>query len=97
MSVLLQTNFQMMLQLWYAVYTTLLLQCVMISMCIYLNSLTLCIIISLQVFVGENLRYEVGSLSSGRPGGSSGSTALATVIGVCVPLLLISLATIGGI
>ena len=54
--------------------------------------LTLCV--SLQVFVGQNLRYEVGSLFSG---GSGDSTAVAAVVGVCVPLLLIALATTVGI
>ena len=76
----------MMLQLWYDDND--------IVTHVHIPSLTLCV--SLQVFIGQNLRYEVGSLSSDR-GGSGDSTALAAAVGVSVPLLLIALVTSVGI
>ena len=84
MSVLLRMTFLVMLQLWYddnVMFYTL-----------YINTHT----VSLQVFVGQNLRYDVGSPSSAEPrgGGTGVSTVLAAVVGVCVPLLLIALAII---
>ena len=58
----------------------------------------------IKVFVGQNLRYEVGTVSYRTPGSprSSGSgdntvTVVAVVIVVCMLLLLIGLATVVGI